>query len=96
MKGEVATGAGLLQPYARVNVYRRSSGTDTARFIGPAATTDIASSTGGTSTELAVGATWQLNPLVAAYAKWGACGRTAATHAPRGTWCGSLGVKVQW
>ncbi|RYY93906.1 MAG: autotransporter outer membrane beta-barrel domain-containing protein, partial [Comamonadaceae bacterium] len=37
VKGQIDTGAGSLQPYARVNVYKRSSGTDITRFVGPAA-----------------------------------------------------------
>ena len=96
VKGEIATGAGLLQPYARLNVYRRSSGTDTARFIGPAATTDITSSTGGTSTELAVGATWQLTPLVAAYGEVGRLWANGGDARTEGNVGGSLGLKVQW
>jgi len=96
VKGEVATGAGLLQPYARVNVYRRSSGTDTARFIGPAATTDILSSKGGTSTELAVGATWQVRPLVAAYGEVGRLWANTGAARTDGSVGGSLGLRVQW
>ena len=96
VKGEIATSAGLLQPYARVNVYRRSSGTDTARFIGPAATTDIVSSTGGTSTELAVGATWQITPLVAAYGEVGRLWANSGTARTEGSLGGGLGLKVNW
>ncbi|WP_175501022.1 hypothetical protein [Collimonas sp. OK412] len=43
------------EPYARLNVYRSSGGTDVARFIGPAATTNIASNAGSKSSELAAG-----------------------------------------
>ena len=42
VKGEIATGAGMLQPYGRVNVYQANGGSDVTRFIGPAACTDIA------------------------------------------------------
>ncbi|WP_157103537.1 autotransporter domain-containing protein, partial [Variovorax sp. WDL1] len=37
VKGDIATSAGRLQPYARVNLYRASGGNDTTRFINPAA-----------------------------------------------------------
>ncbi|RYF36722.1 MAG: autotransporter outer membrane beta-barrel domain-containing protein, partial [Comamonadaceae bacterium] len=56
LKGQIATGIGALQPYVRVNVYRRAGGSDIANFVGPAATTAIATRTGGTSSELAAGA----------------------------------------
>jgi hypothetical protein len=42
VKGEIATGAGVLQPYVRANVYRSGRGTDVTRFVGPAGFTDIA------------------------------------------------------
>jgi outer membrane autotransporter protein len=71
VKGEIATGAGLLQPYVRFNVYRSSSGTDVARFVGPAAYADIATRTGGTSTELAAGATLQITQSTSVYAELG-------------------------
>ncbi len=96
VKGEIASGAGWLQPYARLNVYRRSSGTDTARFIGPAATTDIGSRTGGTSTELAVGATWQITRLVAAYLEAGRLWASGGAAQTEGAVGGSLGLKVNW
>ena len=96
VKGEIASGAGLLQPYARLNLYRRSSGTDTARFIGPAASTDIDSSTGGTSTELAVGATWQVTPLVTVYGEVGHLWASSGDTRTEGAVGGGLGLKVNW
>jgi len=97
IKGEVATGAGPLQPYARFNVYRGSGGGDITRFIGPAGATDIRSETGGLRSELAVGATWQVAPAVSLYGEvgqlWGAGGSSANTD---GGLNGSLGVKVRW
>ena len=96
VKGEIPSGAGLLQPYARLNVYRRSSGTDTARFIGPAGSTDIVSRTGGTSTELAVGGTWQITRLVAAYGEVGRLWASGGAARTEGAVGGSLGLKVNW
>ena len=35
VKGEIATGAGLMQPCVRFNLYRSGSGTDITRVVGP-------------------------------------------------------------
>ncbi|MBO9513277.1 MAG: autotransporter outer membrane beta-barrel domain-containing protein [Variovorax sp.] len=96
VKGEIAVGTGRLQPYARANVYRRGSGSDTARFIGPAATTDIESRTGGTSTELALGATWQISPRVAAYGEVGHLWASGGDARTQGSASGSVGLKLSW
>ena len=71
VRGEFATGLGILQPYARANLYRSTTGADTARFIGPAATTDIVSGGGHTSSELAAGFTLALTPATAIYGELG-------------------------
>jgi outer membrane autotransporter protein len=98
VKGEIATSAGLLQPYVRVNVYRSGSGsgTDVTRFVGPAGFTDIATRTGGTSTELAGGATLQLTESTSLYAEvgklWGSGGGARTKSGIEG----SIGVKVRW
>ena len=93
----VAGRIGRAQPYARLNVYRSTGGTDVATFIGPAAATGIASATGGTRTELGAGATWQLSPAVGLYGEvgqlWGSGGSQVDTDGGVG---GSLGVKVRW
>jgi hypothetical protein len=46
VKGDFATSAGRLAPYARVNIHHASFGDDTATVVGPAAATAIASSGG--------------------------------------------------
>lgn len=96
VKGEVATSAGLLQPYVRVNVYRSSSGTDVSRFIGPAAYTDIATRTGGTSTELAAGATLQLTQSTSLYAELGKLWASGGGVRTKSSIDGSVGVKIRW
>jgi len=96
VKGEIATGAGLLQPYARVNVYRRSSGTDIARFTGPAAYTDIATRTGGTSTEVAAGATLQLTQNMSLYGELGKLWASSGGARTKSGLNGSVGVQVRW
>ena len=60
--------------------------------MGPA--TDIANSTGGTSTDLAVGATWQLTPLVAGYGEVGRLWANSGGAHTDGSVGGGLGLKV--
>ncbi|RYY95103.1 MAG: autotransporter domain-containing protein, partial [Comamonadaceae bacterium] len=96
VKGEFTVGAGTLQPYARLNVWRTGSGTDRARFIGPAAFADIATSTGGTSTEAALGAHWQISPAVGLYGELGQLWASGGSTRTKGGPNASLGVKVRW
>ncbi|RYF72587.1 MAG: autotransporter outer membrane beta-barrel domain-containing protein, partial [Comamonadaceae bacterium] len=96
VKGQIDTGAGTLQPYARVNVYKRSSGTDITRFIGPAAFTDIATGSGGTSSELAAGATWQVSQSTSIYGEVGKLWASGGNARTKSGINGSLGVKVRW
>ncbi|MGJ7610183.1 MULTISPECIES: autotransporter outer membrane beta-barrel domain-containing protein [unclassified Variovorax] len=96
VKGEIATSAGLLQPYVRFNVYRSGSGTDITRFVGPAAYTDIATRTGGTSTELAAGGTLQLTESTSLYAELGKLWASGGDTRTKGSVQASLGVKVRW
>ena len=57
---EIATGAGTLQPYGRINVFHASGGADVAQFLSLGGSTAIRSETGSTSTEVAGGATLTL------------------------------------
>ncbi len=96
VKGEMATGAGKLQPYARFNLYRSSSGNDVARFSTPAATTSIASSAGGSAAELAGGFTLALGDSTSLYGElgkqWAAGGQTRVKSSAQG----SLGLRIRW
>ncbi|MBB3179880.1 autotransporter outer membrane beta-barrel domain-containing protein [Variovorax sp. Sphag1AA] len=96
VKGEIATGAGMLQPYARFNVYHAGSGTDVARFIGPAASTDISSRTGYTTTEVAVGATLQLNASTSVYGEVGQLFDSGGDQRLKSGVQGSVGLRVNW
>ncbi|MEZ2297994.1 autotransporter outer membrane beta-barrel domain-containing protein [Variovorax sp. RCC_210] len=96
VKGEIATSAGLLQPYVRVNVYRSGSGSDVTRFVGPAAYTDIATATGGTSTELAGGATLHLTQSTSLYAELGKLWSSSGDARIKSGVNASVGVKVRW
>ncbi|WP_260396857.1 autotransporter outer membrane beta-barrel domain-containing protein [Variovorax sp. KBW07] len=96
VKGEVGMGAGRLQPYARFNLYRASNGNDVASFSASGARTAINSSTGGTSTELAAGATLALTPVFGLYGElgklWSAGGDTRVKSSVQA----SAGARVLW
>ncbi|RYF13207.1 MAG: autotransporter domain-containing protein, partial [Comamonadaceae bacterium] len=96
VKGEVATGLGLLQPYGRFNVYSSRKGTDVARFTGPAAYADILTRTGGTSSELAAGATLALGPMTSLYGEIGKLWASGGNTRVKSSVNASLGVKVRW
>ncbi|MCU4121292.1 autotransporter outer membrane beta-barrel domain-containing protein [Variovorax sp. N23] len=96
VKGEMSTSLGALQPYARLNLYRASSGTDIARFVGPAATTDIATRTGGTWGEVAGGMTLALNPTWSVYGEVGQMFAVGGDARIKSGVQGSIGVKARW
>ncbi|RQO60191.1 hypothetical protein DBV14_06385 [Variovorax sp. KBW07] len=96
VKGEVGMGAGRLQPYAHFNLYRASNGNDVASFIAQGGRTAIASSTGGTSAELAAGATLALTPTFGLYGEigklWSAGGDTRVKSSVQG----GIGARILW
>lgn len=96
IKGDMATRAGRLQPYGRLNVYRAGSGTDVATFVGPAASTRIASGTGYTSTEVAAGMTLALTPVVALYGEVGQLFNVGGDVKVKSSVQGSLGMRMSW
>jgi outer membrane autotransporter protein len=96
VKGDFATGAGRLQPYGRVNLYRASSGADVATFVGPAASTPIASATGYTSAEVAGGATLALSSSTTLYGEVGHVFDVGGDARVKSSVQGSLGVRVTW
>ena len=96
VKGEIATGVGTLQPYGRFNIYSSSKGNDVTRFIGPAAYTDILTRTGGTSSELAAGATLVLSPTTSLYGELGKLWASGGNARVKSSVNASLGVKVRW
>jgi len=97
VKGEFVTSAGVLQPYVRVNFHRSSRGTDVTRFVGPAGFTDIATRTGGSSTELAAGATLQVAENTSVYVElgklWSGSGGDSRIKSGVNA---SVGVKMRW
>ena len=96
LKGDVTTAAGVLQPYGRLNVYSSSRGTDISRFIGPGGYADIATRTGGTSTELAAGATLALSAATSLYGELGKLWASGGDARASSGLNASVGVKVRW
>jgi outer membrane autotransporter protein len=96
VKADMATAAGRFQPYGRVNLYRSANRTDTARFIGPAGSTDIATQIGGSSTELAAGGTLTLNQTTTLYGELGKLWAAGGDARVRSSLQASLGVRVRW
>ncbi|WGT61328.1 autotransporter outer membrane beta-barrel domain-containing protein [Variovorax paradoxus] len=96
LKGEIATGLGTLQPYGRFNLYKASSGTDVARFIGPAGATDITGRTGATSSELAGGLTLALSQTTSVYGEVGKLWASGGDAKVKRTVQGSLGLRMKW
>ncbi|CAB3627507.1 Outer membrane protein IcsA autotransporter precursor [Achromobacter spanius] len=96
LKSSIVTTAGTVHPYARIDVWHSGSNTDSARFVGPAASTDVSTPTGGTRTEAALGGHWQVSPNVGVYGElgqmWAAGGSVRTEGGPNG----SVGVTVRW
>lgn len=96
LHGEATTPAGALRPYARLNLYRSSKGTDLVRFTGPAGFTDVATRTGGLSTELAAGATLALSARTSLYTEIGRLWASGGESRQRSGLGGSIGVRLLW
>ncbi|MGJ7583098.1 autotransporter domain-containing protein, partial [Variovorax sp. RHLX14] len=96
VKGEIATSAGLLQPYARLNLYSASAGTDVAQFINAAAVTRIASATAYRSAELAGGFTLSLSQATSVYGEIGRLYAMGGDTRAKSALQGSVGVRARW
>lgn len=92
-KGEIGTGAGMLQPYARLNFYRASGSDDMASFVGSA---DIHSNTDASWGELAAGMTLTLNSAVSFYGETGRLFSLGSDTKVRSDLQGSLGMRLRW
>jgi outer membrane autotransporter protein len=96
IKGDMSTGAGRLQPYARVNVYRASSGADVVNFIGPATSTGIASASGYTATEVAGGFTLALTSATSVFGEVGRTFSAGGDARVKSSVQGTIGLRVTW
>ncbi|ADP16978.1 outer membrane autotransporter barrel domain protein 5 [Achromobacter xylosoxidans A8] len=96
VKGSYSIGGTVLQPFARVNLYKASNTTDVASFSAPAGTTDIRAKGGYTSTELAVGAMVQLTKNTSLYGDVGKLWANSGDSRVKSGAQGSIGLKVLW
>ena len=96
VKGSYSIGGTVLQPFARVNLYKASNTTDVASFSAPAGTTDIRAKGGYTSTELAVGAMVQLTKSTSLYGDVGKLWANSGDGRVKTGAQGSIGLKVLW
>ncbi|CAB3957979.1 hypothetical protein LMG6001_04979 [Achromobacter insolitus] len=96
VKGSYSIGGTVLQPFARVNLYKASNTTDVASFSAPGGTTDIRAKGGYTSTELAVGAMLQLNRSTSLYGDVGKLWANSGDSRIKTGTQGSIGLKVLW
>jgi outer membrane autotransporter protein len=96
IKGDIPTAAGRLQPYARVSVYRASSGADLVDFVGPAAVTRISGATGYTATEVAGGFSLALTPATSVYAELGRTAGTGGDTRVKSSVQGTIGLRLSW
>ncbi|MDR6537243.1 autotransporter outer membrane beta-barrel domain-containing protein [Variovorax soli] len=96
LKGDFATGAGRLQPYARVNLYRAGAGADIAEFVGPAGSTRFASASGYSAAEVAGGFTLALTQAASLYGELGRVFALGGDARVKSSVQGSAGVKLRW
>ncbi len=96
VKGSYSIGGTVLQPFARVNLYKASNTTDVASFSAPAGSTDIRAKGGYTSTELAVGAMVQLTKNTSLYGDVGKLWANSGDSRVKSGAQGSIGLKVLW
>ncbi|PSL84607.1 hypothetical protein C7T35_10745 [Variovorax sp. WS11] len=96
IKGDMPTGAGRLQPYARFNVYRASSGADVVDFVAPAAATRVASGSGYTATEVAGGLSLALTPATTVYGEVGRTFSAGGDARVKSSVQGTIGLRVTW
>lgn len=96
IKGNFTTGAGVLLPYGRINVYKASNTTDIASFAAPGGSTDIKAKGGYTATEMAAGASLQINNRTSVYGELGKLWANSGDSRVKSGVQASIGVKVQW
>ena len=96
VENEVDLDLGTLRPYARANLFYSPNGDDHTHFATPSYTTSIRSGASQTSTELAIGGSFDINNQLTAYGELGhtwSNGGNARVKAPIN---GSIGIKANW
>lgn len=96
IKGSLPSAAGLFQPYARVNLYKASAGTDLTDFVAGAATTRVESASGYSAVELATGFTLALTPLADLYGEFGRSFSAGGDVELKSSVQGAVGLRMHW
>ncbi|MEP7101230.1 MAG: autotransporter outer membrane beta-barrel domain-containing protein [Burkholderiales bacterium] len=96
VKDSLRSAAGLFQPYARVNVYSASAGTDFTDFVASAATARVESASGYRSVELAAGFTLALTPRADLYGELGRSFSAGGDVELKSSVQGSVGLRMHW
>jgi outer membrane autotransporter protein len=96
IKGDIPTGAGRLQPYARFSVYRTSSGTDVATFVGTTGSTVISGASGYTATEVAAGLSLALTPATTVYGELARMSSAGGDARVKSSVQGTIGLRVSF
>ena len=95
--GDFATRAGLLRPYARLNLWHGFRGTDRTTFAGGAGSTTFDHRKGYTSVEVAAGATLALTATTSVYGEVGSLRQLGGGgQRVKSSMQGSLGVKLRF
>ncbi|MDM0064967.1 autotransporter outer membrane beta-barrel domain-containing protein [Variovorax sp. J31P207] len=96
VKGDFATGAGRFQPYAGLDVYRGSAGTEVIASSFPWDTLIDSNRSSYSNAKAAVGATLALTPATSLYGEIGHLWNVGGDATVKSSTEGSLGVKVRW
>ncbi|WP_239375022.1 autotransporter outer membrane beta-barrel domain-containing protein [Snodgrassella gandavensis] len=96
MEGNYQTGKGTVRPHARVNLFYSPNGTDHTTFTTRNASTTLHSGGGHTSTEVAVGGSYDVNDNVSVYGEVGHTWSNGGDTKVKAPVSGSVGLKVLW
>ena len=87
---------GTFRPYTRLNLYYSPDGSDRIRFDCSRASTKFNSGAGYTSTELAIGGSYEFNNQVSAYTEIGHTWSNSGDANVKSPINGSLGIRANW
>ncbi|PIT48664.1 autotransporter family protein, partial [Snodgrassella alvi] len=96
MEGNYQTGKGTLRPYTRLNLFYSPNGTDHTTFTTRNASTTLHNGGGHTSTEVAVGGSYDVNDNVSVYGEIGHTWSNGSDTKVKAPVNGSVGLKVLW
>ncbi|PIT56763.1 hypothetical protein BHC49_04180 [Snodgrassella alvi] len=96
MQGSYQLNKGTLHPYARINLIYSPDGADRTTYSANIAATTLHSGAAHTSTELAIGANYNINERVKIYSEIGHTWSNGGNARVKAPLSGSLGLKVNW